>query len=89
MAGSATNQQPFSLFKNPLGAATTIFSKVIEFLKVLLPMSIFFFKFLEWWYSSEFSRGGAGHDEENENIIPPPEKIKVSRIKRESNEKLF
>ncbi|OZJ01624.1 hypothetical protein BZG36_05602 [Bifiguratus adelaidae] len=26
-------------------------------LRVILPMSIFFFKFLEWWYSSEFARG--------------------------------
>jgi peroxin-12 len=42
-------------------------------------MSIFFFKFLEWWYSSEFSRTGAGHDEESENVVPPPEKIKVMR----------
>ncbi|KAI7899435.1 Pex12 amino terminal region-domain-containing protein [Cokeromyces recurvatus] len=43
---------------------------------VLLPMSIFFFKFLEWWYSSEFSRGGSKHGQEGENTIPPPEKIK-------------
>ncbi|CAO3599284.1 unnamed protein product [Absidia cylindrospora] len=55
------------------------FGKVIEFLKVLLPMSIFFFKFLEWWYSSEFSRGnGTGNygEEEDEATIPPPEKTK-------------
>ncbi|KAG2190482.1 hypothetical protein INT46_011699 [Mucor plumbeus] len=73
---AGSTQQPFSLLKNPLGAATTVFSKVIEFLKVLLPMSIFFFKFLEWWYSSEFSRGGTSHDEDGENVVPPPEKIK-------------
>jgi peroxin-12 len=42
-------------------------------------MSIFFFKFLEWWYSSEFSRGGTNHDEDGENMVPPPEKIKVSK----------
>lgn len=75
-AGAA--QASFSLFKNPLGSLATVFSKVIEFLKVLLPMSIFFFKFLEWWYSSEFSRGNTGKqgDEENENAVPPPENIK-------------
>ncbi|KAI8385038.1 Pex12 amino terminal region-domain-containing protein [Radiomyces spectabilis] len=68
-----------SLFNSPLRAASGIFSKVIEFLKVLLPMSIFFFKFLEWWYSSEFARGGntgSLGDEESANVIPPPEKIK-------------
>ncbi|CEG73332.1 hypothetical protein RMATCC62417_08737 [Rhizopus microsporus] len=63
--------------KNPLHAMSMISGKVIEFLKVLLPMSIFFFKFLEWWYSSEFSRGNAlRKGEEGENAIPPPEKIK-------------
>lgn len=64
-----------------MGAVSTIFSKVIEFLKVLLPMSIFFFKFLEWWYSSEFSRGGntgSNNNEDGENSVPPPDKIKVN-----------
>ncbi|KAG2171433.1 hypothetical protein INT43_009094, partial [Umbelopsis isabellina] len=57
----------------------TVLSKLIEFLKVLLPMSIFFFKFLEWWYSSEFARGGGrsgAYGDEEANIIPPPEEIK-------------
>lgn len=35
-----------------------------EALKVLLPTAIFFFKFLEWWYASDYSRsigrGGRG-----------------------------
>ncbi|KAG2234037.1 hypothetical protein INT48_007127 [Thamnidium elegans] len=61
---------------SPMSAISTVFSKLIEFLKVLLPMSIFFFKFLEWWYSSEFSRGGSNHDGDNENVVPPPDKIK-------------
>lgn len=59
-----------------------VFGKFIEFLKVLLPMSIFFFKFLEWWYSSEFARGnGTGNygEDEAENTIPPPEKTKVKK----------
>ncbi|GAA5804438.1 Pex12 amino terminal region-domain-containing protein [Helicostylum pulchrum] len=67
---------PFSLLKSPMSALSTVFSKLIEFLKVLLPMSIFFFKFLEWWYSSEFSRGGSNRDGDTENIVPPPDKIK-------------
>ncbi|KAI8984622.1 Pex12 amino terminal region-domain-containing protein [Mycotypha africana] len=77
MEGQNMRQPAFSLLKNPLGAISTILSKVIEFLKVLLPMSIFFFKFLEWWYSSEFSRsGGLSQDEDSANAIPPPEQIK-------------
>lgn len=71
-----------NITSSPLSVMSSVFSKVIEFLKVLLPMSIFFYKFLEWWYSSEFARGnnmgalGAADDEEDENTIPPPEKIK-------------
>ncbi|KAG1351442.1 hypothetical protein G6F62_002976 [Rhizopus arrhizus] len=63
--------------KSPLKTMSAIVSKVIEYLKVLLPMSIFFFKFLEWWYSSEFSRSNTFSQGENdENTVPPPEKIK-------------
>lgn len=45
-------------------------------------MSIFFYKFLEWWYSSEFARGGAAlaaANGETVNAIPPPEKLLVSK----------
>lgn len=79
---SSIPNTPFSIIKNPMHAISTIFSKVIEFLKVLLPMSIFFFKFLEWWYSSEFSRGGSNQEGGPENVIPPPDKIKVKRKKK-------
>ncbi|CAG8560328.1 8192_t:CDS:2 [Cetraspora pellucida] len=46
----------------------------LDFLKILLPMLIFFFKFLEWWYSSEFSKrlsGGDGVDIQPPDIILP------------------
>ncbi|KAG2217287.1 hypothetical protein INT45_005389 [Circinella minor] len=69
-----------SFLSTSFSTMSGIFSKVIEFLKVLLPMSIFFYKFLEWWYSSEFARGGnagALGDGEAENTIPPPEKLKA------------
>ncbi|CAO3653828.1 unnamed protein product [Cunninghamella echinulata] len=74
-----------SLWSNPLRLLSGAFGKFIEFLKVLLPMSIFFFKFLEWWYSSEFARSGNMNnynDEDAENTIPPPEKTKVKKIKK-------
>ncbi|KAI8083161.1 Pex12 amino terminal region-domain-containing protein [Halteromyces radiatus] len=74
---SQLNSSTSSLLKNPLRLFSGIFSKFIEFLKVLLPMSIFFFKFLEWWYSSEFARGtGKYGEEDTENNITPPEKTK-------------
>ncbi|KAJ2335565.1 ubiquitin-protein ligase peroxin 12 [Coemansia sp. RSA 2673] len=28
----------------------------LDFLKVLLPLSIFFYRFLEWWYQSDFHK---------------------------------
>ncbi|KAI9319269.1 Pex12 amino terminal region-domain-containing protein [Dichotomocladium elegans] len=65
--------------RSPLQFISGVFGKVIEFLKVLLPMSIFFYKFLEWWYSSEFARGrnaSALGDDEQGALIPPPEKTK-------------
>lgn len=75
---TANINSPGISLKRPLGSMVTILGKAIDFLKVLLPMSIFFFKFLEWWYSSEFSRGNAFKQGENgECTIPPPEKIKV------------
>ncbi|TPX32063.1 hypothetical protein SmJEL517_g04765 [Synchytrium microbalum] len=37
-----------------------------DFLKYFLPMSIFFFKFLEWWYQSGY------HKQANAQPIPPP-----------------
>ncbi|KAF3209605.1 ubiquitin-protein ligase peroxin 12, partial [Orbilia oligospora] len=33
-----------------------ILPKLLDSLKVLLPTSIFFLKFLEWWYASDFAR---------------------------------
>jgi peroxin-12 len=33
-----------------------IVPKLLDSLKVLLPTSIFFLKFLEWWYASDFAR---------------------------------
>ncbi|KAI9012520.1 Pex12 amino terminal region-domain-containing protein [Phycomyces nitens] len=70
-AASEQAKAPFSLFTKPWKAFPMVFGKLIEFLKVLLPMSIFFFKFLEWWYSSEFARGG-GVQEESKATIPLP-----------------
>lgn len=66
---------------SPLQATGRLLGKIIEFLKFMLPMSIFFYKFLEWWYSSEFARGGAAlaaaADGGAPNAIPPPEKLMV------------
>ncbi|RKO91523.1 Pex12 amino terminal region-domain-containing protein [Blyttiomyces helicus] len=41
-----------------------------DFLKYALPMSIFFFKFLEWWYSSEYHKQGGARP-----IPPPPDPV--------------
>ncbi|CAO3649355.1 unnamed protein product [Cunninghamella blakesleeana] len=79
-AAQAKSTSTKSVWLSPLRLLSGVFGKFIEFLKVLLPMSIFFFKFLEWWYSSGFARSGANmknyDDEDDENTIPPPEKTK-------------
>ncbi|KAJ1906558.1 ubiquitin-protein ligase peroxin 12 [Coemansia sp. IMI 209127] len=38
----------------------------LDFLKVLLPLSIFFYRFLEWWYRSDF------HKRIQKDPVPPP-----------------
>ncbi|KAI8325012.1 hypothetical protein GQ54DRAFT_37213 [Martensiomyces pterosporus] len=38
----------------------------LDFLKVLLPLSIFFYRFLEWWYRSDF------HKKVQQAPVPPP-----------------
>ncbi|KAJ1959855.1 ubiquitin-protein ligase peroxin 12 [Dipsacomyces acuminosporus] len=38
----------------------------LDFLKVLLPLSIFFYRFLEWWYRSDF------HKKIQQMPVPPP-----------------
>ncbi|KAF9898655.1 ubiquitin-protein ligase peroxin 12 [Lobosporangium transversale] len=51
-----------------------ILSGSLDFLKVLLPMSIFFFKFLEWWYQSDYYRKASAAGDSAE--VPPPDRIK-------------
>lgn len=41
----------------------------LEGLKVFLPASIFFFKFLEWWYSSSYARSRLSN---NKTLTGPP-----------------
>ncbi|TPX42552.1 hypothetical protein SeLEV6574_g05535 [Synchytrium endobioticum] len=45
---------------------TLTITRGFDFLKYLLPMSVFFFKFLEWWYHSGF------HKQASAQPIPPP-----------------
>lgn len=50
----------------------SLLSKGFDYLKHALPMAIFFFKFLEWWYASEYHSRG-----DTKPIPPPPEDIPV------------
>ncbi|CAG8667447.1 14783_t:CDS:10, partial [Funneliformis caledonium] len=52
--------------------SSLILSDLLDFLKILLPMSIFFYRFLEWWYSSEYARQPGRVDGID---VPPPEII--------------
>lgn len=53
--------------------AQKTFSGVFELLKYALPASIFFFKFLEWWYSPSNPRrsSSGGHSETSARVDPP------------------
>ncbi|KAJ1912401.1 ubiquitin-protein ligase peroxin 12 [Mycoemilia scoparia] len=55
---------------SPIRFVRNIIAKMLggglDFLKVALPMSIFFYKFLEWWYRSDF------HKVSKQMPIPPP-----------------
>ncbi|RUS15002.1 hypothetical protein BC937DRAFT_93042 [Endogone sp. FLAS-F59071] len=76
---AATSSSSQSLILRSAHLLGVTLSGALEFLKILLPMSIFFFKFLEWWYSSEFARGGGGGGGVGQAAakeVPPPERIK-------------
>ncbi|KAI5801566.1 Pex12 amino terminal region-domain-containing protein [Peziza echinospora] len=41
---------------NPIFLSRILLPKILDSLKLLLPTSIFFLKFLEWWHASDFAR---------------------------------
>lgn len=45
-----------STLLSPTVLTRIIFPKLLDSLKLLLPTSIFFLKFLEWWHASDFAR---------------------------------
>jgi len=45
--------------------------KILDSLKVLLPTSIFFLKFLEWWYASDFARQLSAKTAASIELPPP------------------
>jgi peroxin-12 len=65
-----------------------------EALKYALPASIFFFKFLEWWYSPDNARrrrpggSGSGNDKDGKAFTLDPPKILLPHIKGVVYEKL-
>ncbi|KAG5462310.1 MAG: hypothetical protein BJ554DRAFT_5381 [Olpidium bornovanus] len=48
-----------------------LLSRGLDALKVVLPTSVFFFRFFEWWYASKFNTAA-----EQQPIPPPPESLK-------------
>ncbi|KAJ3327463.1 ubiquitin-protein ligase peroxin 12, partial [Gonapodya sp. JEL0774] len=55
-----------------LGTLSLILRRLLEALKVALPLSMFALKFLEWWYNSGFARKAEG----GKPIPRPPRRIK-------------
>ncbi|CAI2165092.1 10175_t:CDS:2 [Funneliformis geosporum] len=69
---SRNKLQSTTLLQTSRYFSSLILSDLLDFLKILLPMSIFFYRFLEWWYSSEYARQPGRVDGIN---VPPPEII--------------
>ncbi|KAG0255442.1 ubiquitin-protein ligase peroxin 12 [Actinomortierella ambigua] len=67
-------RQANTLIESVQNKVLGLLSGSLDALKVILPMSIFFFKFLEWWYQSDYYRKASAAGESAE--VPPPEKIK-------------
>ncbi|KAG0291377.1 ubiquitin-protein ligase peroxin 12 [Linnemannia gamsii] len=63
-----------SLIESVQNNILSLLSGSLDFLKVLLPMSIFFFKFLEWWYQSDYYRKASTAGDSAE--VPPPARVK-------------
>ncbi|KAI1319541.1 ubiquitin-protein ligase peroxin 12 [Mortierella claussenii] len=63
-----------SIMESVQNNVLSLLSGSLDFLKVLLPMSIFFFKFLEWWYQSDYYRKSSTAGDTAE--VPPPERVK-------------
>ncbi|KAG0311856.1 ubiquitin-protein ligase peroxin 12 [Dissophora globulifera] len=73
-AKSAPRKPAGSLVESIKNNVLGLLSGSLDFLKVLLPMSIFFFKFLEWWYQSDYYKKASTAGDTAE--VPPPERIK-------------
>ncbi|KAF8248624.1 hypothetical protein K440DRAFT_583278 [Wilcoxina mikolae CBS 423.85] len=66
--------------------ARIFFPKLLDSLKVLLPTSIFFLKFLEWWYSSNFARQLSSKTAASIEL-PPPVAVKTLSSGEENKER--
>ncbi|PIA15299.1 hypothetical protein COEREDRAFT_93301 [Coemansia reversa NRRL 1564] len=68
--GPATSSLAAAPNGSALRATRNLVARVLfgglDFLKVLLPLSIFFYRFLEWWYRSDF------HKRIQQTPVPPP-----------------
>ncbi|KAF9583185.1 ubiquitin-protein ligase peroxin 12 [Lunasporangiospora selenospora] len=71
---SAPRRTSNSLIESVQNKVLGLLSGSLDFLKVLLPMSIFFFKFLEWWYQSDYYKKSSNTGDSAE--VPPPERVK-------------
>ncbi|KAF9992072.1 ubiquitin-protein ligase peroxin 12 [Modicella reniformis] len=73
-AKNAPKRTSNSLIESVRNKILRLLSGSLDFLKILLPMSIFFFKFLEWWYQSDYYRKSSTAGDTAE--VPPPTRIK-------------
>jgi peroxin-12 len=72
-APKPASNAPFTLrsLLSPSIISRIILPKILDSLKVLLPTSIFFLKFLEWWHASDFAKQLSAKTAASIELPPP------------------
>ncbi|KAH8155450.1 uncharacterized protein LAJ45_00460 [Morchella importuna] len=68
--GAAPSLTPRTLL-SPTALSRLILPRLLDSLKILLPTSIFFLKFLEWWHASDFARQLSAKTAASIELPPP------------------
>ncbi|KAI5820924.1 Pex12 amino terminal region-domain-containing protein [Pyronema omphalodes] len=85
----STNRRfTLSTLLQPSLLSRIILPKLLDSLKVLLPTSIFFLKFLEWWYASDFARQLSAKTAASIEL-PPPAALKPPMPGKDEQEDAF
>lgn len=74
------------MLTHPLLLLNTALPLALNSLKLILPTGIFFLKFLEWWYASDFARQLSSASQKAIEL-PPPARLAETEKERALKEK--